>query len=343
MIRRLLASLLVAPLLFVAASAQAQPPPPSPAPAPAQDSERRALAETLFFAGRGLMEAGRFHDACMKLAESYRLDPASGTLLNLAVCHEKDGHIASAWGEFREALADAKRDNRQERIDLANERIAAIEPDLPYLTIEVPPAARVKGLEVLRNGVPLHVAAWSTELPVDPGEVEIIARAPEYRPKTITVVVQKRGHETLTLPALERALVAPPPPEFWTARRKTGALLGGAGVVIAGAGAFFGVAAIDNRSKSDNACPVQDGERRCTSEGVSFMSNARTDAWISDVTIGLGLIGMVSGAIVFFTGGASTEQSAASRSSSSSSFSSSWRWDVAGKPGGAFGSLARSF
>ena len=305
-------------------------------------AQTNPVAEQLFQEGQKLLAAGQVHEACEKLSASYQLEAGLGTLLNLAVCHEKDGHIASAWGEFREALADAKRDNRQERIDLANERIAAIEPDLPYLTIEVPPAARVKGLEVLRNGVPLHVAAWSTELPVDPGEVEIIARAPEYRPKTITVVVQKRGHETLTLPALERALVAPPPPEFWTARRKTGALLGGAGVVIAGAGAFFGVAAIDNRSKSDNACPVQDGERRCTSEGVTFMSKARTDAWLSDITIGLGLVGVVSGAIVFFTGGASTEQSAASRSSSSSS-SSSWRWDVAGKPGGAFGSLARSF
>jgi len=46
--------------------------PASPASTPGGDvsTDARALAETLFFTGRGLMEGGRFALACQKFAES---------------------------------------------------------------------------------------------------------------------------------------------------------------------------------------------------------------------------------------------------------------------------------
>ena len=40
---------------------------------------------------------------------------AAGTLLNLAVCNEKIGKIASAWGEFRDSIAEARKQNRPDR------------------------------------------------------------------------------------------------------------------------------------------------------------------------------------------------------------------------------------
>src|SRR6185369_12893151 len=99
----------------------------------------RTLAAALFREGKALMDKGDYPAACGKLEESQRLDPGGGTILNLALCHEKQGKPATAWAEFIEALGIARRDHRQARVDLAEEHIAKLEPTLSKMTIVVPP------------------------------------------------------------------------------------------------------------------------------------------------------------------------------------------------------------
>ncbi len=281
-------------LLCTARPAAAEPTPAG------VSSENRVLAETLFYAAKGLMDEGRFPDACEKLGESYRLDPAAGTLLNLAVCHEKINHIASAWSEYRTAQADAVRLGRDDREALAKEHIALIEPELPWLSIEVPPAVRVEGLQVLRNGQPFNASAWSTEVPVDPGDVEVTAQAPGYLPEKVVIKIAKREHKKLELKAL--TLAPPPPATGWSATRTTGAVIFGAGLVSVGVGAVFGARSFSKKSDSDAHCELFDGERRCDAEGVANMSDARSAAWISDIGIGVGIAGLAAGTYLFIKG-----------------------------------------
>ncbi|MGD0526640.1 MAG: hypothetical protein ABSE49_15950 [Polyangiaceae bacterium] len=333
----LAASLLSVPLLSVA-STLAQAPPPPPAQAPSA-TDARALAETLFFTARGMMEAGRYADACPKLAESYRLDAAPGTLLNLAVCNEKIGKTASAWGEFRDALAEARRMNRPDREKLATEHIAALEPELSYLTITVPPLVRVvRGFEILRNGVPLQSAAWDTDLPVDPGDVEVVERAPLYKPRTLHITVAAKEHAALSAAPLELAPIERPPVAFWNGRRVTGVIVALIGLAAAGTGAGFGVLATNDKQKSDANCNAYASTygTRCNQAGVDDMNRANGEAWVSNIAFGVAAVGVGLGTYLFFTGGGR-------EAPPPTTASTQWSWAVSGAPGSAMGTLTAKF
>src|SRR5258707_8791401 len=90
-----------------------------------------AGAEKLFADARKLLEAGKYAEACQKLADSQKLDPGVGTLLNLAQCYEKLGRTATAWATYHEALAGARASGPVEREKRASRRAEALENRLP--------------------------------------------------------------------------------------------------------------------------------------------------------------------------------------------------------------------
>src|SRR4051812_5694810 len=103
------------------------------------DVPNRAAADALFEQGKRLLASGETDTACAALAESQRLAPRPGTLLNLALCHEAQGRTATAAGEFRRAESFAREAgaanpslaNQRER--LASAHAAALEPILDHL------------------------------------------------------------------------------------------------------------------------------------------------------------------------------------------------------------------
>src|SRR5687768_13548358 len=103
-----------------------------------------AAAQALFEEAQRRVAAGDYEQACAKFKASYSLDPAGCTLLNLADCLERQGRFASAWSTFKDALVQAQRDGRGERVTFAEEHIRALESRLAYLTIEVPAAANAQ-------------------------------------------------------------------------------------------------------------------------------------------------------------------------------------------------------
>jgi hypothetical protein len=133
----------------------------------AQNADR-AAAQTLFNEARALMEAASFSEACSKFADSQRLAPATGTLLNLALCEEKDGKTASAWLAYSDALAMATHEGNAERRRIAQERITALEPTLRRLLV-VPPANVPRELWIKLDDIALSPAAQRTAFPVDAG------------------------------------------------------------------------------------------------------------------------------------------------------------------------------
>src|SRR5215472_1302913 len=77
-------------------------------PVRAQQASTEVAAQALFEEGKRLMSEGKYREACAKLADSERLDPGAGTLLNLAACYEKNAQTASAWSTYVEAVTLAQ-------------------------------------------------------------------------------------------------------------------------------------------------------------------------------------------------------------------------------------------
>ncbi len=138
------------------------------------------LAQSLFEEGRRLMEAGHAREACPKFEESQRLDPGGGTLLNLALCREREGRVATALVLFDEAARAARKDGRADRQAIAEEHAAALSKRQARLVVRAPDAPA--GLRITVDGAELREPAWGVASGVDPGPHRIEAAAPGYAP-----------------------------------------------------------------------------------------------------------------------------------------------------------------
>jgi hypothetical protein len=287
--------------LLVSAPALAQPPPP----------RDPIAAEALFERGKLLMDQGRTPEACAAFAESQRLDPAGGTLLRLGLCHEAEGKLASAWQELGEVVRVSKEGTGdpaklQERVRLAHEHLAAIEPRVPKLAIVVPPAARADGLRVSANGLPRNEGTWGVALPVDPGDIVVVATAPGRKDVRLTVHVAEGQQQNVELLPLPPASLAPPPArpvappeEHASALRPVGIGVGLAGLAAIGVGTYFGIRAIGKWNDSNTACP---GTTCSDPNGVTLANDAKSAARIADVTLGAGVVAVAAGVVLYLVG-----------------------------------------
>lgn len=264
------------------------------AAASAPSASEKAGAEILFQEAKALMKKGAYERACPKLEESQRVDPQAGTLLSLALCHESSGRVASAWIEYQEALALAKRSQRQERIQLAAGRLSALEKVVPRLTVEVDTAKAPKGLVVTRDGVEVSDAAWGVAVPVDPGEYELAASAPGHDSWKTRVRLEIGDAKQITIPVLSRtarqasAGPEPAPAERQSSSRRTwGWVVGGVGVASLAAGGYFGLRARSKESASAEKCSGLE----CSPEGLDLNRQAIRSANAANVLVPLGLIG----------------------------------------------------
>lgn len=263
----------------------------------------RAVARTLFEEGRRFFKQGSYEKACPKFAESMRLDPASGTQLNLAVCHERIGRTATAWSEYNDAVTRARQDRRPDREKLARERIAALEPRLSRLEVIVPEASRIEGLRIMLGDAEIREAAWGVATPIDPGEHEVRAAAPGHEPWSARVHVgAESDRQILEVPLLQRVSRPAAQPKQRVARSAEAArdepgpssqatvgwVVGGVGLVAVGAGSYFGWQASSKWSEVERVCPgggCPDDEARQANAGLrdeaSRSGNVSTVAFVA--------------------------------------------------------------
>jgi hypothetical protein len=165
-------------------------------------------AQSLFDEGRALLRQGHTAEACARFADSQRLDPGGGTLLNLAACHEKLGRLATAYTEYSEALSLAISAHRADRQRTASAALAALAPRLPRLRLRVD--APPPDLVVTLDDQPLPPALWGQATPVDPGPHRLAARAPGHLAFATSLDLREGVTNDLALPPLARDPAAAP-------------------------------------------------------------------------------------------------------------------------------------
>jgi hypothetical protein len=253
-----------------------------------------ALAEKLYLDGQVAMKANNFEEACAKFADSQRLDPALGTLMNLALCHEKQGKLATAWTEYVEGALEATKVGQADRAEFAKAHAAALEKSLQKVKIDAPPVA---GLDVKLDGQPFPASALGAELPLDPGDHALDATAPGKKPWHLAkIAMDPSGAVTHVQVTLEDAAsgssVAPAADEAPSAaggtKRIAGFVVGGVGVVaVAVGGGMLGLASSTyHRSNTEIATP---GEG---TTGQHDYSSAKTDEVVAYVVGAAGVVAL---------------------------------------------------
>jgi len=281
-----------------------------PASAYAQDAKARA--EALFQDAKALMSKGDYANACPKLARSNALDPAVGTMLNLALCYEHVGKTASAWAAYMQAAAAARNAGQTDREKFAREHAQALEKNLGTLTLSV---ASTPGLEVRVDGTVLDSAEWGVALPYDSGAHRVEASASGKKKWASIVEVKDGSRADISIPTLEddrpktkpdeppligpstKPPPLPPPPSEPTPKKGPWMGLGigalAVGAVGIGIGSIFGVMALDSKSSLDAVCPSHD---RCPPQSSGIIDDLDSRATIST-------IGFVAGGIFLALGG----------------------------------------
>jgi hypothetical protein len=267
---------------------------------PATTATATATAQALFDEARRLFDDGQIHQACEKFSASQKIEPRGGTLLDLALCHQREGKTATAWVEFLAARARARTEGMADREKFATDRIDALAPVLVRLRLDVGAGARAPGLSITLDGERVVDAAWGTGIPVDPGLHRVEASAPGRltwrknvevgdHAEPPVVVIPPLASATVPLHAGSSDVVAADATS--SGRRVAGWAVTGAGAAAVVVGSFFGVQAIGKSHDAQSAC----SGGTCGPTAQTLRQDGVRDAWISDFAIGGGLLAAAVG------------------------------------------------
>lgn len=287
-------------LLLGPASAIAQP-------KPSEDNVARA--DALFREAKALLSID-LNAACSKFAESYVLNPhALGTLLNVALCDEKLGRLASAFEKFTlardvaaETLANGPDEAAQASKKAAITHITALAPRIPHVTIEFVPPVLPETTIVIDGKA--YAKDKLADVPVDPGSHEVVVSAPGYLPFESTFAIAEGEHHNVAIPRLEKSV------SVRSTRRTIGIIVGGAGAMVGITGIVVGVVA---RGRYNDTTSCHSGGNCDDPDDYTKRKNALALGNVGTVVGIAGGAAVVVGAVLWFTGRKSSAERASPR------------------------------
>ena len=267
---------------------------------------KREQADALFKEGRAAAQAGDYPTACNKFTASQRLDPSTGTLLNLGDCEEHQGHLTVARNYYQDALRQLGATDP--RIAPAKERLASLESRIPRIIVRPGTASKAT---IALDGVPVPTASLDAPIPVDPGSHTLTVTAPDHEPRrTVLELAETRSVEFVAEPGPKLAQQAPGPARpaeaparparpNGSARATAGFIVGGVGVVSLGLAIVSGAIIIGEKNTVDAHCPQ--GKNSCDDEGARAASANKTWLPVNAVAWIVGIAGVGAGTYLLLT------------------------------------------
>ncbi|MGO8992738.1 MAG: hypothetical protein ACLQVI_05385 [Polyangiaceae bacterium] len=296
-------------------------------------AEQTAAARSLGMQGVQLADSGDCAHAIDPLTRAEALRHAPTTLERLGECHIALGKLVQGTEELNRVIHEplppnappaftAAQDRAKSAIDAAAARIGKLRIHIEH-PAGVKPAVKVDDELVLD-------AMLDADRPTDPGAHTVSATAQGMKPAETSVTLADAQSQSvaLTLVPDPNAVVAPPtptateptgttpapatspapestpqapPPE---PKSKTPAFVAlGVGVVGVAVGSIFGVVALGTKSTLDGECP----NKNCpSSSDQSTINSLGTQAWVSTIGFGVGIVGLGVGTVLLVTGGSSS-------------------------------------
>jgi hypothetical protein len=273
----------------------------------------KAEADRLFEEGRELISKGQRDAACQKFDLSIRKDPrAVGTMLNLGLCREDAGRVATAMALYAEARDRAHDQGLHEHQEAAERKLALLSPRVPHVKIALaagtPPAVRVLVDELVLAPDQLD------DVKIDPGHHALIVTAPGRLPYEGSFDIKESEHHTVPVPELASGTTI-----VGDNRRATYgkvAMIGG-GALVAGGIVLGWVAA--NQYWDQFPSPSRDGYlasepgkncwtapgtgtdvvRKCNSNGSDALASARRLANVSTGVVIAGGVAAAAGVVLY--------------------------------------------
>jgi hypothetical protein len=281
-----------------------------------------ALADSLFQEGQAAMGRQDYKAACDAFAASHKADPAPGTLVNLGICNEKQGKIASAWSAFNGARELAVQKGQTERASAAKGEADRLLPNVQKVQFAL--NGTYDGLVVKRDGETVPNEALRFPVAIDPGKHHLDVSANGKKARAIDFEITPiasggKALESVEVGTLEDAPrettqgasfdhTAAPDATEGSSRRTTGLIVAGAGLLVAAASiGFFVVGGSEDDKKGgfsprpDGTCTESFDPNQCTSGFGSHDDAAKGDRLLGIVTLGTGLVAVGVGAYLFFT------------------------------------------
>jgi hypothetical protein len=251
-------------------------------------------AEQLFTEARALLSSN-LSEACKKFDESLRYNPAAiGTLLNVALCDERLGRVASAVAKFTEARDRAREQGLPEHLRAAEDHLATLEPQVPHLAIRL--TQQLPDTKVLVDDR-VYAASTLGDIAIDPGEHVIVVSAPDRLPHRTTLVIAPAERKAIVIPALVRSVTVT---SSWRRIGQIATVTGGAAFGTSIGLALYGRHVYQQQFDQKHCGSNHGGGTSCDIIGQPKVDKARTYGNVATVVGGLGLAVAAAGAVVWY-------------------------------------------